>query len=45
MSRHLINEYLGEIDRTRRIAGISTESVIRDAVQTLLKSWSKSRRL
>ena len=41
MSLQLINSYLSELDRTRKVAGTSTEGVISDAFKDLLKSWSK----
>jgi hypothetical protein len=45
MSEILINAYLAEIDRLRRITGRSTEQIVREAFKDLLKDWSKARGL
>ena len=45
MSEILINGYLAEIDRLRRVTGRSTEQIVREAFKDLLKDWSKARGL
>ncbi len=45
MSQLLINDYLNEIERLRKFAGTSTETVVRQAFQNLLSAWSKSETL
>ncbi len=45
MSRLLINEYLGEIDRLRTASGSSIESIISEAFKDLLKRWSRGQGL
>ncbi len=45
MSRQLINEYRGELDRLRSISGSHRESVLREAFKDLLKRWGKSNDL
>jgi predicted helicase len=45
MSQLLINDYLNEIERLRKFAGTSTETVVRQAFQNLLSAWSKSENL
>lgn len=45
MSRQLINEYRGELDRLRSISGSRRESVLREAFKDLLKRWGKSNEL
>ncbi len=42
MSRQLINEYRSDLDRIIKIGGSLNESTVRDAFQSLLKSWGKS---
>jgi len=37
MSRHLITEYRGELDRLRSISGSRRESVLRETFKDLLK--------
>ena len=39
MSLVLINQYLGELDRLKRIGGTHRESVVREAFKDLLKGW------
>lgn len=41
MSILLINDYLREIDRLKRISGVRKESVISEAFKDLLKAWSR----
>lgn len=45
MSQILINAYLSEIDRLKRVSGTSTEQVIREAFKDLLKAWSRQNDL
>ncbi|MBA3666897.1 MAG: N-6 DNA methylase [Sphingomonas sp.] len=45
MSRQLINEYRGELDRLKSISGSRRESVLREAFKDLLKRWGKSNDL
>ncbi|WP_082637640.1 type ISP restriction/modification enzyme [Bradyrhizobium retamae] len=45
MSQHLINQYLGDLDRLRRVSGVNRESVVREAFKDLLKAWGRSREL
>jgi predicted helicase len=41
LSRQLINEYRGELDRLRQVSGSRRESVLREAFKDLLKRWGK----
>ncbi len=41
MSQHLVNGYLNELDRLKKITGSLNEQVIREAFKDLLKSWAK----
>jgi predicted helicase len=45
MSQQLVNQYLGEIDRLRKISGLSNEQIIRPAFRRLLDTWAASMRL
>jgi hypothetical protein len=45
MSQHLINQYLAELDRLRKISGAHRESVVREAFKDLLKAWGRSKNL
>lgn len=45
MSQILINAYLSELDRIRRISGSLSEQVIREAFKDLLKAWSRQQGL
>ena len=45
MSRQLINEYRGELDRLRAITGSRRESVLREAFKDLLKRWGRQHDL
>lgn len=45
MSQLLINQYLAELDRLRRVSGASRETVVREAFKDLLKAWGRSRDL
>ena len=42
MSKLLINQYLADLDRLRRVSGASRESVVREAFKDLLKAWGRS---
>ena len=45
MSRQLINEYRSELDRIIKVGGTLNEGTVRDAFQSLLKSWGRSHDL
>lgn len=45
MSKQLINEYRSELDRIIKVGGTVNEGTVRDAFQTLLKSWGRSHDL
>ena len=45
MSQILINAYLSELDRIKRISGVLSEQVIREAFKDLLKQWSRQQGL
>ena len=45
MSQLLINQYLGDLDRLRRVSGANRESVVREAFKDLLKAWGRSHEL
>lgn len=45
MSQILINAYLSELDRIKRISGSLSEQVIREAFKDLLKAWSRQQGL
>jgi predicted helicase len=45
MSRFMINQYLGELNRLRRISGATRETVVREAFKDLLKTWGRSLNL
>ncbi len=45
MSQVLINEYLGELDRLKKVGGTHRESVVREAFKDLLKGWGKQHDL
>ena len=45
MSQLLINKYLNELDRYKKISGSSTEGVISEAFKDLLKDWSRQQNL
>jgi predicted helicase len=42
LSRHLINEYRGELDRLKTVSGSRRESVLREAFKDLLKRWGRN---
>ncbi|WP_375291631.1 type ISP restriction/modification enzyme [Qipengyuania sp.] len=45
MSRQLINEYRSDLDRIIKVGGTLNEGTVRDAFQSLLKSWGRSHDL
>lgn len=45
MSQLLINKYLNELDRYKKISGSKTEGVISEAFKDLLKDWSRQNNL
>lgn len=45
MSQLLINNYLADLDRLRRVSGANRESVVREAFKDLLKAWGRSHDL
>ena len=45
MSQLLINQYLGELDRLKKVGGTHRESVVREAFKDLLKGWGRQYEL
>ncbi len=45
MSQILINHYLAELDRLKKVGGTHRESVVREAFKDLLKGWGKQHDL
>lgn len=45
MSQHLINQYLNEIDRLKKVSGAINEQTLREAFKDLLKNWSRQSNL
>ncbi|MCB1380218.1 MAG: N-6 DNA methylase, partial [Alphaproteobacteria bacterium] len=45
MSQHLVNAYLNELDRLKKISGSLNEQVVREAFKDLLKAWSRQQGL
>jgi hypothetical protein len=45
MSHLLINQYLADLNRLRRVSGANRESVVREAFKDLLKAWGRSHDL
>ncbi len=45
MSQVLINQYLAELDRLKKVGGTHRESVVREAFKDLLKGWGKQHEL
>jgi predicted helicase len=45
MSQVLINRYLAELDRLKKIGGTHRESVVREAFKDLLKGWGRQHDL
>lgn len=42
MSQLLIQHYLNELEKLRRVSGTHRESVVREAFKDLLKAWGRS---
>jgi predicted helicase len=45
MSQQLINQYLNDLDRYKKISGSLTEGVISEAFKDLLKAWARQANL
>jgi len=45
MSQVLINQYLAELDRIKKVSGSRRESVVREAFKDLLKAWGRQHDL
>ena len=45
MSKILINQYLSELDRLKKVGGIHRETVVREAFKDLLKGWGRAHDL
>jgi hypothetical protein len=45
MSQVLINQYLAELDRLKKVGGTHRESVVREAFKDLLKGWGRQHDL
>jgi hypothetical protein len=45
MSQVLINQYLGELDRLKKVGGTHRKSVVRKAFKDLLKGWGRQHDL
>lgn len=45
MSQVLINQYLADLDRLKKVGGTHRESVVREAFKDLLKDWGKQHDL
>ncbi len=45
MSLHLVNQYLNDLDRYKKIGGTETEGVISEAFKDLLKAWARQANL
>ena len=45
MSQQLVNQYLNDLDRYRKISGSLTEGVISEAFKDLLKAWARQANL
>ena len=45
MSQLLINQYLGELDRLKKVGETHRESVVREAFKDLLKGWGRQHDL
>ncbi|WP_374332058.1 type ISP restriction/modification enzyme [Aestuariivirga sp.] len=41
MSQHLINQYLSDLDRLKKVSGVLNEMTVREAFKDLLKAWSR----
>lgn len=45
MSQHLINQYLNDLDRLKKVSGVQNEQTVREAFKDLLKAWSRQSNL
>jgi hypothetical protein len=45
MSQILVNHYLNDLDRYKKISGSLTEGIISEAFKDLLKAWSRQANL
>ena len=45
MSQGLINQYLNDLDRLKKIGGTHRELVVREAFKDLIKGWGKQHDL
>jgi predicted helicase len=45
MSQHLVNAYLNELDKLKKVSGSLNEQIVREAFKDLLKSWAKQNAL
>ena len=45
MSQHLVNQYLNDLDRYKKMSGSLTEGVISEAFKDLLKAWARASNL
>lgn len=45
MSQHLVNQYLNELDRLKKVSGSLNEQTVREAFKDLLKSWARQSNL
>jgi predicted helicase len=45
LSQVLINQYLAELDRIKKVSGSTRESVVREAFKDLLKGWGRQHDL
>lgn len=45
MSKSLINDYLNQLDRLKKISGSKNETIVREAFKDLLKTWGRSQDL
>jgi predicted helicase len=41
MSQHLINQYLNDLDRLKKVSGVLNEMTVREAFKDMLKSWAR----
>lgn len=45
MSQHLINQYLNDLDRLKKVSGSLNEQTVREAFKDLLKAWARQANL
>ncbi len=45
MSQLLIQQYLNQLERLKKVSGTTRESVVREAFKDLLKGWARSHDL